>query len=360
MYYFIKSWVRAGLQFFCRKVVISNRNVLNAKGLLLLACNHPNSFFDAVLLGALFKNPVHFLARGDAFKNPIAKKILTTLKAIPIYRLSEGKEYLALNDTAFERCNRILRDRGIVLIFSEGLCLNQWELRPLKKGSAKIAINAWKQEAISKAFRVLPVSLNYNSFTISIVTNTPKLLYMTKSILLPAIVSLLSLSILFSCEQKKEKKHKKKDKEEQATSKDQPQNVQDNNTTVDCDTSLWKYVYNRERLQVTDICKTVTGVIEESSADEDGDQHMLLKLDAGQEDLLTKKNTNKKQGDLVIEAVCANKTTLGKVGNTCNDYINKIQIPKLGEHVKVTGSLVIDTHNGWAEIHPITKIEILK
>ncbi len=110
---------------------------------------------------------------------------------------------------------------------------------------------------------------------------------------------------------------------------------------------------------MTDICKTVTGVIEESSTNEDGDHHMLLKLDAGQEDLLTKKNTKKKQGDLVIEAVCANKTTLGKVGNTCNGYINKIQIPKLGEHVKVTGSLVIDTHNGWAEIHPITKIEIV-
>lgn len=173
-------------------------------------------------------------------------------------------------------------------------------------------------------------------------------------------MAVLSLSLLISCEQKKEKKHKKKDKEVQTTSTDQPQKGQDNNTSIDCDTSLWKYVYNRERLQVTDICKTVTGVIEESSANEDGDQHMLLKLDNGQEDLLTKKNIKKKQGDLVIEAVCANKTTLGKVGNTCNGYINKIQIPKLGEHVKVTGSLVIDSHNGWAEIHPITKIEILK
>ncbi len=183
---------------------------------------------------------------------------------------------------------------------------------------------------------------------------------MIKSILFPAIMSLVLIISFSSCEEKKEKKHKKKDKEEQTTSTDQTQNVQDNNTAIDCDTSLWKYVYNRERLQVTDICKTVTGVIEESSADEDGDQHMLLKLDNGQEGLLTKKNTKKKQGDLVIEAVCANKVTLAKVGNTCNGYINKIQIPKLGEHVKVTGSLVIDTHNGWPEIHPITKIEILK
>ncbi len=183
---------------------------------------------------------------------------------------------------------------------------------------------------------------------------------MIKSILFPAMMSLALITSFSSCAQKKEKKHKKKNKEEQTTSTDQPQNVQDNNTTVDCDTSLWKYVYNRERLQVTEICKTVTGVIEESSADDDGDQHMLLKLDDGQEDLLTKKNTKKKQGDLVIEAVCANKVMLGKVGTTCNGYINKIQIPKLGEHVKVTGSLVIDTHNGWAEIHPITKMEILK
>ena len=174
------------------------------------------------------------------------------------------------------------------------------------------------------------------------------------------LFSIFCLATFSSCETKKEKKHKKKDKEEQTTSTDQTQNVQDNNTAIDCDTTFWKYVYNPERLEVIDKCKTVTGVIEESSADEDGDQHMLLKLDNGQDQLLTKKNVKKKQGDLVIEAVCANKPTLKKVGNTCNGYINKIQIPKLGDHVKVTGSLVNDTHNGWNEIHPITKIEIIK
>lgn len=185
-----------------------------------------------------------------------------------------------------------------------------------------------------------------------------------------AFMTILVLVSFSACGQKEEK-HKKKDKDEETHKKKDKDkeksksgnnaiNVTDSNTSVDCDTTLWHYVYNPERLQVVDKCKTVTGIIEESSADEDGDQHMLLKLDKGQEDLLAKKNTKKKQGDLVIEAVCANKTTLKKVGNTCNGYINKIQIPKLGDHVKVTGSLVIDTHNGWSEIHPITKIEMLK
>ena len=86
---------------------------------------------------------------------------------------------------------------------------------------------------------------------------------------------------------------------------------------------------------------------------------MLLKLDKGQKSLLTKRNFKKKQGDLVIEAVCVNNTTLKKVGNTCKGYVNKIQLPPVGAHVKVTGSYVIDSHNGWSEIHPITKIEVL-
>jgi len=170
----------------------------------------------------------------------------------------------------------------------------------------------------------------------------------------------MSLTIISSCETKKEKKHKKKDKEEQITPDNKPHNLQNDNAEINCDTSFWKYVYNPDRLEVIDKCKTVTGIIEEGDDNEDGDHHMLLKLDAGQDDLLNKKNMKKKQGDLVIEAVCAAKTTLPKVGNTCNGYINKIQIPQVGAHIKVTGSYVIDSHNGWAEIHPITKIEVMK
>lgn len=119
-------------------------------------------------------------------------------------------------------------------------------------------------------------------------------------------------------------------------------------------------MYDASRLQVLDKCKIVTGIIEETSADEDGDQHMLLKLDKGQKDLLTKKNKIKKQGDLVIEAVCINNITRKKAMGACTGYVNHVMLPQVGDHVKVTGSYVIDSHNGWAEIHPITKIEKIK
>ena len=183
-----------------------------------------------------------------------------------------------------------------------------------------------------------------------------------KTLPVQILIVFLSLLVFISCEMKKEKKHKKKDKQEETNTSDETQNVKDSVDTDSsaCDPNIWKYVYDPTRLEVIDKCMTATGVIEESSADDDGDQHMLLKLDAGQENLLNKKNIKEKNGYLVIEAVCMANITNPKVGEACKGYVNHVQLPEVGNHVKVTGSYVIDSHNGWAEIHPITKIQVIK
>jgi hypothetical protein len=128
-------------------------------------------------------------------------------------------------------------------------------------------------------------------------------------------------------------------------------------TATGCDASLWNHVYNPTRLQQVSSCSSVTGVITESSVDDDGDQHFLLKLDPGQDSLLNKRNDKKKGGDIVLEIVCANPTTMKKAKKACAGYTNPIAIPAVGAHVRATGTYVIDSHNGWAEIHPVSKIE---
>ncbi len=157
--------MRCGLFLFFRKIIFSDQSVLRREGALLLACNHPNSFLDAILLGAYFKSPVHFLARGDAFKKPLPNKLLTALNAIPIYRLSEGEEHLDMNAETFATCVSILQRGGIVLIFVEGLGMNEWRLRPLKKGGAHIALHTWHDLALHHKFRIVPVGFNYSNFT---------------------------------------------------------------------------------------------------------------------------------------------------------------------------------------------------
>ena len=176
------------------------------------------------------------------------------------------------------------------------------------------------------------------------------------------LLVLLLLSVFIPYAMKAGEKHTKKDKQEEISNSSTGQISKEPADTgaFACNPDMWKYVYNPTRLKVVDKCITVTGVIKESSADDDGDQHMLLKLDAGQENLLKDRNLKKKKGTLVIEAVCMNTITKSKVGGACKGYINHIQLPQTGNHVKVTGSYVIDSHNGWAEIHPISKIEVIK
>lgn len=131
------------------------------KGPLLIASNHPNSFLDAVILTTLFDKPVISLARGDAFKNKFIFKVLRGLNILPVYRLSEGAENLHTNYHTFDQCKEIFKKNGVVLIFSEGLCINEWKLRPLKKGTARLAIDCWA-EGID--LKVLPTGINYHSF----------------------------------------------------------------------------------------------------------------------------------------------------------------------------------------------------
>jgi hypothetical protein len=124
-----------------------------------------------------------------------------------------------------------------------------------------------------------------------------------------------------------------------------------------CDASLWNHVYSPKRLQQLATCVSVTGTIDESNVDEDGDQHFLLKLDPGQDTLVNKRNDKKKSGDIVLEIVCANPTTMKKPRSACAGFTNPVPILPVGAHVRATGTYVLDSHNGWVEIHPVSKLE---
>jgi len=162
LYSILKIWVRLAAKIFFSRIVVNKPQLLESKGPLLLACNHPNSFLDAVLLDILFKRPIWSLARGDVFKKPLYIKLLYKLKILPVYRTREGAENLEENYKTFNACKELFRQNSIVLIFSEGLCINEWHLRPLKKGTARLAFSTWQE---GTPLKVLPVGINYSSFS---------------------------------------------------------------------------------------------------------------------------------------------------------------------------------------------------
>jgi 1-acyl-sn-glycerol-3-phosphate acyltransferase len=153
---------KLALLIWCRHLRINKKDFLNANGPLLIAANHPNSFLDAILLCSIFKQSIYSLARGDAFKNNFVAKVLRALNMFPVYRVSEGVENLEENYKTFDDCIEVFKKNGIVLIFSEGKCVNEWHLRPLKKGTARLAMTAWEQGI---PLKIIPTGINYNSFT---------------------------------------------------------------------------------------------------------------------------------------------------------------------------------------------------
>ena len=161
LYSVLKVIVRMAARIFCRKIIINKPELLKEKGPMILACSHPNSFLDAVLMDILFEKPIWSLTRGDAFLNKRITKLFYKLKMLPVYRPSEGVENLSENYKTFDSCIDLFKRGEIVLIFSEGICVNEWHLRPLKKGTARLAYKC-QQENIP--LKILPVGINYSSF----------------------------------------------------------------------------------------------------------------------------------------------------------------------------------------------------
>jgi len=162
LYALLKIPAALAIWIYTRRLSVNKKTLLNSPGPLMIACNHPNSFLDAIIIATLFRRPVFSLARGDAFGNSFYAKLLRSMNMLPVYRVSEGVENLEHNYKTFDACKKIFEQNGIVLIFSEGRCINEWHLRPLKKGTARLAISSW-QDGIP--LKVLPAGINYSSFS---------------------------------------------------------------------------------------------------------------------------------------------------------------------------------------------------
>ena len=137
-----------------------------------------------------------------------------------------------------------------------------------------------------------------------------------------------------------------------------------------CDASLWQRVYNPSRLRIHNACVVVTGTIVDATHgrrkdglrhEADGDTHGWLRLDPGQEQYINDGNRLSEEGNLVFEVVCKYRVTQADAKASCQGYTSSIVIPPIGSHVGITGSWVMDdNHAHWNEIHPVSKIEVIR
>jgi len=159
-----RAWIQCTAYFYFEKVIVSGEENIPDTGPVILASNHPNSFLDPLLITSYYNRPIYYMARGDVFATRLASALLGFLNIIPIYRKEEGAENFPKNESTFTFCIKAFEQNGTVLIFSEGQSENEWELRPLRKGTARLAYDAWHSQGIGQELKILPVSINYSSW----------------------------------------------------------------------------------------------------------------------------------------------------------------------------------------------------
>jgi hypothetical protein len=97
-------------------------------------------------------------------------------------------------------------------------------------------------------------------------------------------------------------------------------------------------VYHPERLKVKRRCSVAVGTVEKVKSElYDGDIHIELRLDPGQDGLLSSGNA-RVGGNLILEIIPWDRS--------------RVPVPEVGQRVQVVGPWVDDTAHGWNEIHP--------
>src|SRR5450759_3684622 len=144
---------------FFRRIFYSNLKKVPLEKPLLFVGNHQNSFMDGILVGSYLPQPLHFLMRADMFRKPFARFCLRELNVAPVYRIEEGIENVHKNLETFTGIYNILKDNGNLVIFSEGICVQEKRLQKLRKGTARMAFGAEEKYGID--VHIVPVGINY-------------------------------------------------------------------------------------------------------------------------------------------------------------------------------------------------------
>lgn len=112
-----------GLTFFRHRVI--HPELLPESGGALLVANHA-SYLDPSIVGASFRNPIHYLARKSLFKGFLG----WLLPRIQVFPVDLGRGDLG----SMKRILRLLKEGNRVLIFPEGTRSPDGALQPAEAG----------------------------------------------------------------------------------------------------------------------------------------------------------------------------------------------------------------------------------
>jgi 1-acyl-sn-glycerol-3-phosphate acyltransferase len=162
IYQLVRPVARYVLSWYYRRIELDGFENIPTEGPVILAANHPTAFIEPCILACYQQRPLWFLARGNLFKNSLANWILDRLHILPVYRIEDGGyEKLKNNFATFSACRKSLKKGRAIMILAEGRCIHEKRLRPLRKGTGRVALSALAAYPELSDIPVVPIGVNF-------------------------------------------------------------------------------------------------------------------------------------------------------------------------------------------------------
>lgn len=161
LYHILKFILTIGIRIYYKEIKIVGKEHIPKTGPLIIAANHPNTLMDAWIVGMICKQPIYYMTKATFFSTNFKKRVLKSLKMVPINRAHEGKQIGVDNKASFEACYQLLEDGKFLVIFPEGTSFKERVLRKLKSGTARIALETEKRNNFELGVKIVTVGINY-------------------------------------------------------------------------------------------------------------------------------------------------------------------------------------------------------
>jgi 1-acyl-sn-glycerol-3-phosphate acyltransferase len=162
--YRIGHWiVRAGLGVYFSRIERFHPERVPAAGPVLFTSNHPNSLTDAFVIGTSVPRKVNFVATVQLFRwRPLAW-LLSQCGVIPINRVKDDRRAMRSVMQTFEACFKVLERGEAIGIFPEGITHDDPQLKAVKTGAARMALELEQRHTGALGLHIVPVGLTFSA-----------------------------------------------------------------------------------------------------------------------------------------------------------------------------------------------------